>query len=477
MKLDTAYTTGPVGRTMLKTALGMLAGTVAMSGYNLADTYFVGRLPGAEPLAAMGYSFPMIMLVTCLFRGLTIGVMTTSSQMLGGGRHRRAARMISGGLVLIFLFSTLLGLLGFLSSHRVFGHFGAAGEALNQVTGYMNIWFLGCATAALSGAGNDLLITAGDARTASMMMIAGMLVNVVLDPIFIFGAGPVPAMGIRGAALATIIAQGLAAATVIRLLHRRHALIRFEWIPWRQLRGFWAVIIRFAIPAAIGMLMMPIGAAVITRITARFGDIAVAAAGAAGRLETLAFVVPMSLGMTLVPMIGRNYGARLYSRIRLCRRFAMNFAFFYLLGAAALFFCFADFLVQFFSIDPEVRRIMALILRITPWGFGMIEVHRFCSFFFNGCGRPASAAWLNSMRILGLLIPFSLLALCFHSLTGLFLARLAADLLAGFLALLFTIRMTRRLPADGEPPPRPGSPSRLRAWLLAARSALSLPEP
>ena len=92
MRTSNLYTTAPVRQVMFKTALAMIPGTLAMSGYNIADTWFVGRLPGAEPLAAMGFTFPVIMLIGCVFRGLAIGVMTTTAQALGAGRHDRAAR-------------------------------------------------------------------------------------------------------------------------------------------------------------------------------------------------------------------------------------------------------------------------------------------------------------------------------------------------------------------------------------------------
>ena len=279
-KDDAVYTRGSIQGTMLKTGCAMLAGTLAMSGYNIADTYFVGQL-GKSPLAAMGFTFPVIMLIGCLFRGLASGVMTTAAQALGSGRKSKATRLVSSGILLIFLVSIVLALLGMATSEWTFEQFGATGETLELVKGYMNIWYFGCATASLSMTGNDLLIAAGDSKVASGMMIIGMFINVIFDPIFIFGFGPVPAMGIRGAALATIGSQLVATLVVLYVLYKRHGLLRFERIPWRQLKGSWKLVIRFAIPASLGMLMMPIGSTIITRITAAFGDTAVAATAAA----------------------------------------------------------------------------------------------------------------------------------------------------------------------------------------------------
>ena len=443
------YTTGSIRKGMCKTALAMIPATLALCGYNLADTYFVGRLPGVNPLAAMGFTLPVIMLIGCIFRGLTVGVMTTCAQSLGARKQNRAGHLVSGGILLILLISILFAVLGMVFSKPLFVLFGAEGETLRLVESYMNIWFFGCATASLSMAGNDLLIACGDSRIASGAMILGLGINVILDPLLIFGFCGIPAMGIAGAALATIIAQSIGTLIVLGMLHYRHHLLEWKRIPLDVLFKSWALMFRYAGPSILGMLMMPLGISVLTRITAEFGDVAVAAVSAAGRLEMAAFVVPMSLGMSLMPFAGQNYGARLYDRICEGRRFSMRFALFFLTGAAVIFTLFADSIVLFFKDDAEICRIMAQCLRITSWGFAGVEIHRFAGFFYTGCGRPGAAAWLNAMRILGLLIPLSLIALYLNWLTGLFLARLTADVLSAAIAYALVRRMTGNLSAAG----------------------------
>ena len=453
-KKQGAYTRGPIGRTMIKTAFAMVPGTLAMSGYNLADAFFVGRL-GREPLAAMGFTFPVIMLAWCIFHGLGVGVVTTTSQALGGGRKSKAAGLVECGVILSVLLSLVIAVAGICSCEWIFRQFGAKGNTLDLVMAYMNIWFLGCVTGTLSGLGNSLLIATGDAKRAAQMMMLGMILNAFLDPAMIFGFAFIPAMGIRGAALATVFSQLIAAATVLTLVKNKHKLIRWEKIPLRRLFASWSVIIRFAIPATIGMLMMPLGSAVITRITAEFGDAAVGATAAAARVEAVAFVFPMAMGISLVPMIGQNYGARLYGRIRRIQRFSMRFAGIYLLCMAVLFFVMAPIISRWFSPDVEVQRIMTMCLRIIPWGFFAIEIHRYGGFLFTGSGRPSVSAWLNGIRMMGLLVPFSLLSLCFDDVAVLFYARLFADLLSGFLAWYAAKCLMKALPGNGAVPTPP----------------------
>ncbi len=197
-----------------------------------------------------------------------------------------------------------------------------------------------------------------------MLMLFGLGLNVLLDPLFIFGWCGFPVMGIAGAALATVISQAVCGIVALRLLYSRHRLIASPRIPRDTLGKAWKTIIRFAVPATLGMLLMPIGSAVITRIVASFGDAAVAATAAASRLEVVAFIFPMALGIALMPMVAQNYGARRFDRINQCRRFAMRFAGGFLLTMAVIYFFAAPYVVGWFSKDPEVQRIMILYLRI-----------------------------------------------------------------------------------------------------------------
>ena len=438
------YTQGPIAKSMIKTALAMIPATLALSGYNLVDAYFVGRLVGKTavdaPMAAMGFTLPVVMLIGCFFHGLGIGVSAPTAQALGGNKLERAAKGITSGVLLMLMFSILTAIIGMSCVKNVFSAFGARGEVLDLVIEYMDIWYFGCATASIAMAGHGLLISVGDNRIASTLMMSGMIINAILDPLFIFGWGFFPALGIKGAALATIFAQATGGSISMYVLWKKHHLIRFRKIPLVELRNYWIVTLRYAIPASLGMLMMPIGMTVITRLTATFGTAAMAGCTAAGRLETIAFVIPMSLGMTLTPFIAQNYGARRFDRIKEGVIFAFRFAFIFLFGSAVLFASLANFIAPFFCNSAEAQGVMARCIMISVWGLAGVEIHRFSGFSYTGCGRPTAAAMLNGMRFLLFLIPFSLIAWALNSLNGLFVARLAADVLSGVIGAYLALR-------------------------------------
>ena len=445
-----AYTRGSIAKVMFSTALSMVPGTLAISGYNVVDTYFVGKL-GTDQLAAMGFTFPVVMMVGCIYHGLGGGVMTPVAQLLGGGRRDQAARMVTSGILLFTLVGLTISLAGIALIGPIFRRLGASPELMPMIREYMVIWYLGSLSVALGGAGTHLLVSAGTPRIGGLMMMAGLGLNAVLDPLFIFGWKFIPARGISGAAIATVVAQVIALALVTMILHFKLRLIAplSALFPYPRVLNAWRTIIRYGVPAILGMVLNPAGMAVITRaVAATGGKVAVAAVSAAGRLEAVAFIFPMSLGMSLLPIIGQNFGAKRFDRIDRCRRISMRFAFFFLLVMSVVYFSLAPLGARLFSENPDVIKMMVHYLRVITWGFAFIEIHRYSTFYFTGVGRAKSGAALNIMRVVGLMVPLTLCAWFFESLEGVFFARLAADVLAGSIGCVLSKRLIGKLMAE-----------------------------
>ena len=204
---------------------------------------------------------------------------------------------------------------GFVLIDPIFRALGARDTTLVLVGQYMRIWFIGTAVTVPTMFGNGMLIAAGDARTASRLMVSGTILNVGLDWIMIFGHFGFPAMGIAGAALATVIAQAVPTVWLLWRLGRVHHLLDRREIGFGRMATTIRPILRFAIPSILGMVLMPISGAIITRLVSAFGDPAVAGCGVAGRIEMFAFMVPMSLGMSLTPFVSQNFGAGRLDRL------------------------------------------------------------------------------------------------------------------------------------------------------------------
>jgi len=430
----------------------MLAGTFAMNAYNLTDTWFVAKL-GTLPLAAMGFTFPVVMLLSCVARGIGVGVTTLVSHAIGRHDDADAARLVTHGMALTLVVTAVMSVGGYLTIGPLFRRLGADAATLPLVGEYMRTWYVGAVSMSLPMLGNGILLSAGDSKAASRFMMLGAGLNLVLDPVMIFGYFGFPAMGIRGAALATVIAQGVSTAWLLLLLLRKHRLLVFRKWPFSDYLASFQRILGFGVPSILSLILMPISAGVITRILSEFGNEAVAASGAAGRIEMFAFVIPMALGISLTPFISQNYGARRMDRVREAKAASTRFALFYGGAVAVAFVLGARPLAGAFSDDPKVIATLVAYIRIISFGYGMMEVHRYCTFFLTGLHRPVSASLLNALRVVGFLIPLSFLGAWLAGLRGVFFGRLVTDLAVGAIGLAWVERAFRATAAGAADPP------------------------
>ena len=434
-----------VPRALFSMAFPMLAGTFAMNAYGLTDAWFVAQL-GTLPLAAMGYIFPVVMLLTCVARGVGAGVTVLVANSVGRSDHSDAARVLTHGVVLTVLMSILMSIGGYLLLEPLFLKLGADQKLMPLIRGFMVIWYIGAVSMSLPMLGSGVLISVGDSKAASLFMIVGTLLNLVLNPIMIFGYFGWPAMGIRGSAMATVVAQTISTVWLMDLFWRKHRL--FAWST-KGLGRSARRITRFAVPSILSLILMPISASIITKILSGFGHEAVAASGAAGRIEMFAFVVPMALGISLTPFVSQNFGAGCMDRVRQAQRVSTLFALGYGAFVTVAFFAGARWLASVFTDDPKVADTLVLYIRIISFGYGMMEVHRYCGFFLTGMYRPAEATVLNAVRVIVLLIPCSYIGAHYWGIAGLFGGRLLTDIVVGCIGLAWVAHAIRHVGAEG----------------------------
>lgn len=432
-----------VKRTLFSMALPMLVGTIAMNAYNLADTWYVSRL-GTIPLAAMGFTFPVVMLFTFLAGGIGTGITALTSHAIGRADKPAASRIVTHGVLFMVLFAAILSVVGYMTIDAVFTRLGADGNVFPFVQRYMRIWYAGAVTMIFPMTGNGILIAMGDSRSASLFMATGAVLNCIFDPIMIYGWLGFPAMGIAGAALATVIAQFIAAAWLFYLLTYKHKLLHLTRPDFSVFTTTIRTILGFAIPGSISMMLMPISAGVITALLSRHGNEAVAAASAAGRVEMFAFVIPMALGMSLMPFISQNYGAGRMDRIRQAKRYSMNFAFIYGIAIALIFFVAAPAMARIFTDDATVMTIFIAYVRTISFGYGMMEIHRYSGFMMTGMHKPVYATLLNMVRVVVLLIPLSYVGSVVWGVRGIFYGRLVTDIAAGMIGVLWVGNIMQR---------------------------------
>jgi putative MATE family efflux protein len=443
-------TEGAVAPLLVRLTLPMIVGVLSILAFNLVDTFFVGRL-GTEQLAAMSFTFPVVLVIGSLAMGLGIGTSALVSRAIGEGNMARVQRLTTDALSLSLLIVITAAMVGLATINPLFRALGAEGVVLEYINTYMTIWYWGMIFVVVPMVGNSAIRATGDTRTPSFIMMVVVVVNIILDPLLIFGIGPFPALGIAGAAIATVIARAITFVVSVWVLLVREEMITFRRVSWSALFASWRAVLHLGLPAAATQIIVPLSLGVITRLVAMYGPEAVAAMGVATRLETFALTIVLALGSVLGPFVGQNWGAGKVARVRagidMSQRFAM------LLGVItfALLFTFARPIGSIFSNDPAVVDVIVLYMRIVAISYGFQGVLQLSTTVLNVLNRPYEAAGLSLMRMVGLYIPLALVGRALFGLTGVFAAAAVASVLSGALAF---VRVKRAMHAPSEEPRR-----------------------
>ena len=443
-ELKAKLTEGPVGRHLVDMTLPVLLGVATMMGQAFIDAWFLGRV-GDRALAAHAFSFPILMIVTSVAIGLGAGTSSVVARAIGANDLRRARRLATDSLFLSFLITAGFCVLGVLTINPLFRLLGAPDDMIPMIRSFMLILYSGVPFVVVGMVGMASMRATGDTRLPSKLMILGSILNVLLDPIFIFGFGPIPALGLNGAAVAALMARGVIFVGALYLLRGRLNMISFNRPDPVELRQSWRDILHVGIPAAGTNAIVPIATAIIIAMIAGYGPEAVAGFGVASRIESLVLVMFYALSAIIGPFVGQNLAAGKTSRItealRLCMIFCVGAG---LVGAGILALT-AGFLPTLFSDNDDVIRVTRLFLWIAPLGYGGYGLVMVINASFNGLGKPMPGVVVSLLRTIILYVPLALIAEYYYGMVGIFAAYAAANVITGFVAYAWAKKTVRSL--------------------------------
>jgi putative MATE family efflux protein len=415
----------------------MLFGVLSLMTFQLTDSAFVGQL-GRDPLAALGFTVPMQQLVSGMYVGLGIATTAIISRTLGQGDNLRAQRL--GGLVVTIgaSLALILCLSVWLLQTGILNFLGADDQLRPAIREYWVPWLMSAWLGALLYFGYAVCRANGDTKLPGYMMIATSLLNIALDPLYIFVFG----WGLPGAAWATITAFGIGALVVFPALVRRQWL-RFDLLQLqlakaiKQLGGIMA-------PAMVSQLMPPLSAMLATSLVAGFGSAAVAAWGLGTRLEFFSIVVVLALTMSMPPMIGRMLGAGELDNIRKLVRIAVRFVVVWQLMLGLVWLTASGLVSTLFSRDADVQDILLSYLLRVPLSYSGLGVCMLMVSINNALGLPMRALLISTLRLFACYLPLLWLGAQVSGLTGLMSGALIGNLFAGVMAYsLYRQGMTR----------------------------------
>jgi len=417
----------------------VLFGIFTMMLQTFVDAWFIGQV-GDRELAALGFAFPIIMVISSVAIGLGAGTSSVVARAIGAHDHRRARRLTTDSLILSFIITTILSVIGLSTIWPLFRLMGAPDDMIPLIGGYMTILYVGIPFVVVGMVGMASMRATGDTRLPSMLMVLAAVINMVLDPILIFGFGPIPAMSLNGAALAALLARASIFVGTIFLMRRRLDMLTFDKPELAELKKSWADILHVGIPAAATNVIIPIATGVITAMLARYGPEAVAGFGVASRIESLTLVMFYALSATIGPFVGQNIAARksdrIYRALKLCAVFCIGTG----LIIAGMLAAMSSFLPGLFSDNSDVTESARLFLLIAPISYGAYGVVMVMNASFNGMGKPLPAVVISAARMIVLYVPLAILMQKLMGMAGIFATYAFANFASAVIAYAWAKR-------------------------------------
>lgn len=434
----------PVGQVLLRTTVPITIGAVAMILFYLADTWYVSQL-GTRELAALGFTFPATIMVTYLGVGLGIGTSAMVARSLGADNREQAVEYAFAAVAFGYLLGLLLIYPTIASIPYIFTLMGASPQTLVLIHDFLSIWYLGIPLVLGQFAGTAVMRACGSSRLQGRMMMMAAAANAILDPIFIFGPGPLPAFGIRGAAIATVLTWVLTNSFIWYYLVKKEQMVKLAWLGFSKLLRDWTQLLKIAFPAALANMITPLATGVITATLAAYGPSAVAGYGVIMRIEALVLIVVLGMSMSLPPFISQNFGARNYQRLRQGLNLSLKFIVGLQLVLYVLVALAAPYIAAFFSPEEAVREVVITILRILPASYAFQGMVVLSASSFNAMHAPRNALITSLLRFFVFYVPLALLGARAGGISGLFIGAAIGNLLAGLLIIWWINRYTRAL--------------------------------
>ena len=393
-------------------AIPIMFGMGVQTLYNLVDMIFIGKL-GGESIAGIAFNMPLFFLVLGLTMGLGTGVTASIARFIGQENKKEADNSAEHAIAMAIVISIFLCLLGLMFGKTILSFFGAEGDILSIAWEYLHVMCIGMPFMIFSGFFRSILAGEGDMKFPMMVAGLGTVLNIVLDPIFIFElesyGGIGFGLGVAGAAMATVISQVIVFCVFIYMLFvKEHSYITFRLKDFSFSKVIIWDIVSVGLPASLSMIVMAIGQGVFNKILIYFSADTVAAYQVAGRLDMLVFLPIFSIAASLTTLVGMFYGAKEYDTLRFTIRYGILSAFFITIISSSFIYFFADFTVGFFTDDDLIISIAVSFLKLFSLVYPLIAIAITTGRVLQGLGKGLPVLIITIIRVLGVSAPLAL---------------------------------------------------------------------
>ncbi|MBP7670732.1 MATE family efflux transporter [Candidatus Gracilibacteria bacterium] len=380
-------TEGSITKALISLAVPIVFTNLLHTAYQLVDTFWVGRL-GAGAVAAVSLSFPIIFLMISLGAGFSIAGTILVAQYTGKGDMKQVEHTATHTVFLMLVVAALISIIGYFSAPAIMRFMGAAPEILPDAVSYLQISFLGTVFLFTFFVFQSLMRGIGETRTPMLIVGLTVLLNLILDPLFIFGYGSFAGYGVTGAAIATILTQGIATVIGMYILFRGKTPVR---INLKTFKYDWPLVKKMfflGLPASIEQSMKALGLTIMSYLVATFGTLVVATYGIGIRILSFVVIPAFGLSMAVSTMVGQNIGAGKTDRAEAAAKTGLKIAFLSLLALGVIFFIFARPIVTtFIPDDPAVIETATIFVRFLTASFAFLGVQFTLNGIFQGSGN------------------------------------------------------------------------------------------
>ena len=421
------FTKDKISFLLKKIAIPAATGTLFQSLYTLVDTFYAGKI-SANALVALSKAFPITFVIIAFGVGILAGTTSLIANTLGEKDDYKAATYLAQSVIYSFLIYILVAFIGLNFASSTLSFMGTEEVNILLTLEYIEIIFLGSIFFFLQVSLNSVLNAQGDTKSYRNILIISFFLNIILNPLFVFGFGIIPAFGVSGLAIATIISQFISLvyilakvlkSDIIRLISLKFFLIKINLI---------LDLLKQGMPITISLMLIGLGIYNILFFVSKFGDIATAGYGVALRIEQLLLLPTIGLNTAVLSITGQNFGAKKYGRIGEVYFKAIFYGVFTMLVAGLFIFFSGNFLIQLFTNDPEVIYFGVQYLKIAALIGPVYPIFFITNAFFQGIKRPIYSTYINLFRIV--ILPFATMWLILNYFNGGFV-----DLFLGLLVI------------------------------------------
>lgn len=424
--------TQEVPRLLARLSGPAIAGMLMNSMYNLVDTIFVGQGPGTLALAALAVCFPIQLFMLAVAQTVGIGSASIISRSLGAGDKDYAERVAGSSFATAAVMAVVLAAVGISLLDPLLRLFGASDQVLPYGRRYLSVILPGGVLFAVAVSSHNLVRSEGNTKIAMFSMMIGAGTNIALDPVMIFGLD----MGIRGAAVATVIGQACSFLYLMRHFARGRSTLCIRACNLRPRLEIATKALRIGSASFARVSAGSLMAIAVNNTIMDYGeDVHLAVLGVAQRLLIFLLMPMFGLVQGLQPVVGYNYGARLYARVRRAMKLSLGAGVCYMLLWLVVLEVFPHRALSLFSSDRELLRVGAPILRILVITFPLIPFQVVGASFFQALGKALPALVLSASRRALFIVPLALLLPSFMGLRGVWFSFPIADVLATVLTL------------------------------------------